>query len=638
MYLSKFRLLNYKSFQDSEVLEFKPGINIIVGPNNSGKTALLEALSLKFQNNIHKSITTFPSPSDVINTYSMYQLSLIVKKASIVSFINQSSASGNMFVITLPDEYTQNAYLSQPLQQFLDNESFQDIEIQIRSSSSDLIPFDSVPNFFSSSYNEPLENLLKKRGEDNRSYPGFYYPNQEPGSPLTSFGQTIQYQFFQKYRSIIYKFNAERVSSGISQVGLSSTLEANASNLAEVLSNLQLNNPSLYEIFNKYVSRVIPTIKWISAPLYNGINSQVKIWNLDRATQRGDLAYPLSDCGTGISQVLAILYVVISSQEPQIIIIDEPQSFLHPGAAKKLIEIFKEFSQHQYFIATHSAEIIAAANPSTIVKLRYEDGETQTSTMNAGDIREQRSLLAELGVSLSDVFGADRILWVEGPTEELCFPLILEKAAKMPLRGTKIIAVKNTGDFEGKRAHLVFDVYDKLSGGSSLFPPTIGFVFDRENKCERQRNDLKKRSQHPVEFLDRRMYENYLLHPDAIAAVLNQEDAGREQPLTSVEVREWLETNKSNKNYFPKISTQQDLSNPQTQQDISNPQWVDENIDAAKLLDALFSHFSEARVKFNKTKHSVMLTEWLLENNPDCFAELVKFLQRILAAGEETFS
>jgi hypothetical protein len=29
-----------------------------------------------------------------------------------------------------------------------------------------------------------------------------------------------------------------------------------------------------------------------------------------------------------------------------------------------------------------------------------------------------------------------------------------------------------------------------------------------------------------------------------------------------------------------------------------------------------------------------MLTEWLLENNPDSFAELVQFLQRILDAGE----
>ena len=39
-----------------------------------------------------------------------------------------------------------------------------------------------------------------------------------------------------------------------------------------------------------------------------------------------------------------------------------------------------------------------------------------------------------------------------------------------------------------------------------------------------------------------------------------------------------------------------------------------------------------------KTKHSVMLTEWLLENNPDCFAELVLFLQRILDAGKATVS
>ena len=49
MYLSKFQLVNYKSFRDSGLLEFKPGINIIVGTNNSGKTALLEALLLKFQ-------------------------------------------------------------------------------------------------------------------------------------------------------------------------------------------------------------------------------------------------------------------------------------------------------------------------------------------------------------------------------------------------------------------------------------------------------------------------------------------------------------------------------------------------------------------------------------------------------------
>jgi predicted ATPase len=45
--------------------------------------------------------------------------------------------------------------------------------------------------------------------------------------------------------------------------------------------------------------------------------------------------------------VLAILYVVMTSNHPQTIIIDEPQSFLHPGAVKKLIEVLKQYPQHQ---------------------------------------------------------------------------------------------------------------------------------------------------------------------------------------------------------------------------------------------------------------------------------------------------
>jgi AAA15 family ATPase/GTPase len=60
MYLSKFQLFNYKSFLDSGLLEFTYGINIIVGQNNSGKTALLEALTLNFDNVPHRSIKTFP--------------------------------------------------------------------------------------------------------------------------------------------------------------------------------------------------------------------------------------------------------------------------------------------------------------------------------------------------------------------------------------------------------------------------------------------------------------------------------------------------------------------------------------------------------------------------------------------------
>ena len=653
MYLSKFRLLNYKSFRDSGTLEFKPGINIIVGTNNSGKTALLEALSLSFQNHIHKSMKTFPFPSDVIDSYSGYQLSLNVEKADIQLFLDELAKSYQNPIIPIPEHYKQafsgdsSKYYPRCiefLKSFLrDKTSKKDIEIQIRArGSGDVIPFDSVPDFFSSFYkNTSVKTLLKEKELNvlEATYGGVVPEsnNNQISGRVGLLRDTVQYQFFQKYRKIIYKFNAERLSSGTSPAGISPLLEPDASNLAAVLLNLQ-GNRDHFELFNNYVSTVIPSIKWVSVLPYNGITFQIKVWTLETVEKRVDLAYPLSDCGTGVSQVLALLYVITFSEEPQIIIIDEPQSFLHPGAAKKLIEILKKFPQHQYFIATHSADIIAAANPSTIVKLRYEDGETQASTMNSGDIKEQRSLLAELGVSLSDVFGADSILWVEGWIEEQCFPRILSKRAPELLTGTKIISVKQTGDLLGKKAHfadVMFDLYRRLSGGNNLSPPVLGFVFDKENRTKQDMEDLRKRSSEPVYFLKKCMYENYLLHPDAIAAVLNKYNPEPEHALTSEVVREKLEINKEKlkeklkekKDSFPKNTTREDESDTQD---------VEANIDAAKLLNTLFTELSFTPVKFEKNPHSIMLTEWLLENEPDHFVELVEFLRGILGAGTAT--
>jgi len=646
MYLSKFQLLNYKSFQNSGVLEFKPGINIIVGTNNSGKTALLEALSLNFQNHIHKSLRTFPSPLNVINAYSGCQISLIVKREDIGFFVEELSASRidntpDNTLIIVPDEVKKTGYTSGYLNIFFITENLKkDIEIEIRvRASANTIAFDSVPEFFSSSYTTPIEDLVNKKelNQLNDQYEGIFASDKKLTTQFGFFTQTIQYQLFQKYRNIIYKFNAERLNLATSPAGGSCILRADASNLAEVIHNLQSNHHR-FKRFNNYISTVIPNIKWVSASLYDNRTIEIKVWNFDPKTEREDLAYSLSDCGTGVSQVLAILYVVVTSQEPQTIIIDEPQSFLHPGAAKKLIEILKleEFAKHQYFIATHSAEIIGAANPSTIVKLRYEQGETKILTMNAGDIKEQRSLLAELGVSLSDVFGADSILWVEGPTEEVCFPLVLSKLAPELLAGTKIISVKQTGDLLGKKEHfanVMFDLYRRLSGGNNLSPPVLGFVFDQENRDDQQMIDLQKRSSEPVYFLKKCMYEHYLLHPNAIAAILNLYDLEQQHAFTSETIQKGLETNK-----FKLMQKKDCFSKNATPEQLSNPQYIDININAAKLLSMLFEELSSGLLKFNKTEHSIMLTEWLLENDPEHFVELVEFLRHIFDEGKARIS
>jgi AAA15 family ATPase/GTPase len=64
MYISKIRVKDYKSFRDSGDIEFKPGINLIVGQNNAGKTTLLEALEMRFETIHHRSLK---NPKDEVN-------------------------------------------------------------------------------------------------------------------------------------------------------------------------------------------------------------------------------------------------------------------------------------------------------------------------------------------------------------------------------------------------------------------------------------------------------------------------------------------------------------------------------------------------------------------------------------------
>src|SRR2546427_80281 len=56
MHISSFRVENYKSFRATEEIRTAPGFNVIVGQNNAGKTALMEALSLSGGNKPHRSL------------------------------------------------------------------------------------------------------------------------------------------------------------------------------------------------------------------------------------------------------------------------------------------------------------------------------------------------------------------------------------------------------------------------------------------------------------------------------------------------------------------------------------------------------------------------------------------------------
>ncbi len=429
---------------------------------------------------------------------------------------------------------------------------------------------------------------------------------------IANYDESMWVRFCSLLIEKIYCFKAERFNIGKSRFGNKTILENDASNLPEVLNKLQ-SNPTKFLRYNDCLKTVFPEINQVSVRPYQSDHLEILAWTINPKTEREDLAIPLSESGTGLGQVLAILYVVLE-KEPQIIIIDELQSFLHPGASNKLIEILKQNSHHQYIIATHSSTVISATDPETITLIQHEESESILVPLDKNDAKDIQFFLSEIGVRLSDIFGADNILWVEGATEEKCFSLIVEKILKIPLMGTSIIGVVSTGDIEGQHQKTIFRIYSRLSKATALSPAALGFIFDRETKDETDIADLERQSSGLVKFLPKRMYENYLLNCKAIAFVINGIEGFSSEYITEKVAHDWIEKNRSEQKYWKPFK----------------PENGDTKIQAAKLLQGLFSKLSEDRVSYNKTEHSVKLTEFIIDNSPNDLKEIEDLLKNIL--------
>lgn len=96
MYISSVRVNNYKSFNQSPLLELKKGFNIIVGKNNAGKTALLEALSLQFLPKHHRSSKTVPKVGSPINPTSSVDIAFTLDRSELIEILQNLNDQFNI--------------------------------------------------------------------------------------------------------------------------------------------------------------------------------------------------------------------------------------------------------------------------------------------------------------------------------------------------------------------------------------------------------------------------------------------------------------------------------------------------------------------------------------------------------------
>lgn len=135
-----------------------------------------------------------------------------------------------------------------------------------------------------------------------------------------------------------------------------------------------------------WVGKVFPGVRfWVKFDRLRDVNIDAKFLTNDM-TQSGkklELQWRSLDmAGTGFLQVVQI-FAYLLHFKPRLLLIDEPDSHLHPGTQERLIsaieEAAKEFPETQFMLATHSPSLVRASSATSKV-LWMSDGAVQSKS------------------------------------------------------------------------------------------------------------------------------------------------------------------------------------------------------------------------------------------------------------------
>ncbi|MBB1250045.1 AAA family ATPase [Rhizobium sp. G21] len=219
--------------------------------------------------------------------------------------------------------------------------------------------------------------------------------------------------------------------------------------------------------------------------------------------------------GAGIREALRII-LDLELERPAYALIEEPEVHLHPGLEKVLHSYLVEKGNFcQVFIATHSTNFIDVSNKQNIYLVsrdKYKNSFIDI-TINEDDILK---IPGEMGIKPSSVLMFDRLLFVEGPSDE---SIISNLAKSLGLDFSAVgLGLVQMGGASNNQHFASEATLDLLS--RRQIPMT--FLLDRD---EREEDEIKKAEKRlgqraTMHWLKKRELENYLLVPAAIQKLI----------------------------------------------------------------------------------------------------------------------
>ena len=299
--------------------------------------------------------------------------------------------------------------------------------------------------------------------------------------------------------------------------------------------NYWMYNPENFEGFANLIEQTWPNMS-ITAP-EDGGDVVHMFCNEERIPRE------LFWSGFGFQVWCQLLTHLDRGRGESIIVVDEPEIYLHPDLQRQLLDILFSLGP-SIVMATHSAEIIGAADPRELVLI---DKKARSGKRLATDETVQQ-VLDSIGslhnVTLTRIAKHRRVLFVEGDD----YPLFLKFAKiagyKELATGTDLPAVPSDGFSNWTRVRDTAWGIRKILGG----PFQMASILDRDFRSEEEVKAIRKSLESEISLaliLRRKEIENYLLIPPVICNAINSGNQGKASSMkagicTVGEVRDQL--------------------------------------------------------------------------------------------------
>jgi len=389
--MSEFEEITIKNYRAIDDLSFSPKkVNVLVGPNNSGKSSILEAIALLISGkNFCKNSLGNSVLDQIIEKYSMDYILRDQNKPVHITYKNYTLVMAtystgypidetgtiiqNYFSQKIHEYLTQpnsiNRYKSQFLkdnrviysppqrtkQLELDLQNKQ--RIQLRLPDPDEIDLDENTQYIDHTLEDYIDGIYDKIESDlyiRKKIVISGYSDSDLDFLYVDFN--IEKKRFITRENIIYDFLRNYNSRGFFTAYLKKTEIINFMSDLDTGSNTIIVEKLYDEIIKKNL--MTESIEWIVSkiPYLKGIYKTNE--GLFVSLAGHEQTIPLASMGDGLKSMLKIIFLSVLAKNGAVVL-EEPEMTMHPGYIEMLAESITLCSKEtQFFISTHSKDLI----------------------------------------------------------------------------------------------------------------------------------------------------------------------------------------------------------------------------------------------------------------------------------------